>query len=938
MAESGRGKAIFDQRIEYPLPVVPGVRDYVFHFVPSGDGYGKGARRFLGAFYPRHARHDVSSLEALVDVLHADLTGGVSKIREVVVVAHGNSEVLQVPLLKNTSGPGLGQYRLLGAVTLASLQRDFRAGRFPTFRRRRERVVQALQVDSWVTVRACRFGISADGMYALFAFFGGRANLYAAREYMFFGTMPVMPGMRLETKLEVHEHLVKQRLQPPDLHTPERKDAVVQALVDPGRFSQPFELASARLDQPGSQESVQYQRLVDALNAQRISDLVRARFAAAGRELSLHPRVRRIGGERRVQVTVRDVRWRVLDSVRHEGKAFTVEYDVAEEIVDGPGGQRASLRAAAKVADAFGARDSFPVQLFFFEGENNLWRGKLPVLASYTEEGGVPTDRPRFEALRAVLPSTNAAVPAPALLRSAFKDALGVELDTATVRLVERTGDGPLARITWLVEHGEQHKVKLEHFASEHGVRGHSLSVYTGLSDQQRVLERFALMAHLGRDPDAPGTELAAYFDRFTIEELVDLIDVLRSPYRAGHAYYIHHAQHAIKRKKDYLQWTTARTDHDDPLGPLLDPYEVLSGGEAEDKRHLAYDFDFNLFWQEVRASHPSIGAFQTDLFVEEDLQDKLDLPDQIAGLTFEPESPFSDVDEARQLEAAGREEFFALAEKSAFEPGPRDQGLSCPEFTAVLERWKELQGQPSAEIKRLLDLESTSDGKTFLDHVEALYDAYQLYDLGDDLLDMATLEDGLAVKLVERIPAFAPSLIGVPTTLTIMMRVWPVFSIPYDLWMRTAEAEERADQFSENLGRVTAARQWLRELTRRASGENLPDDFEIDLSMFGEEHPFIARYVLEQRQSLDEEVIAFAYDQDRGRAGFDEGVRLMKRANKEILERADEAVAAILRQPGLDACKVKALHDAGVVDLQRIRAAVIIKIADGLLDLLPRL
>ena len=47
---TARGKAIFDQLVEYPLPT-EGVRDYIFYFVPASDGYGKGARYFFNRFY-----------------------------------------------------------------------------------------------------------------------------------------------------------------------------------------------------------------------------------------------------------------------------------------------------------------------------------------------------------------------------------------------------------------------------------------------------------------------------------------------------------------------------------------------------------------------------------------------------------------------------------------------------------------------------------------------------------------------------------------------------------------------------------------------------------------------------------------------------------------------------------------------------------------------
>jgi len=934
MADLARGKIIFEQRIEYPLPRVQGVRDYVFFFVPDSDGYGQGARSFLSRFYPRHTSRDVSSLEALVDVLNSDVTsGGVSRIREVVIVSHGSPEGLLLRVLRDASSENLPEYQHLTPFSLSFLQHDFAGGRFASFRQRRQRVVEAMREGAWVTVRACRFGGGADPLYALYSFFGGRANVYAPVEYQFFGTLPIKPGMRLENLLEAHDHLVRQRLKPQDRHTPERQDAIVATLVDPGRFSQPFELASAPFDQPDGDEGVRYRRLVDALNAGRLNDAVRERFTANGRTLSPDARLR-------VVVLVRDVAWSVYDRVTHAGQTFTVEYDVGEEIIDTPGGRRTSLRAAARVMDAFSAYAKFPLQMFMFESNNNEFRGMLGVLASYLDEGGVPEGRPRFDALFATLPQTNTAIPVPAPLRTGFADVLGLELPaTATVRLSDRKGRAPLERLTWTVEHGERHLVKLEHPVTSQGVRGHSLSVFVDLANPQRQTELLKLTGHSGLDPDAPGTELAAYLDRFTIDDLVALIDFLRSPYRSENWFYIHHAQLAIRRKKEYPAWTKTQHDDNDPLGTTFGPYEMLSGAEAEDQRRFGYEFDFNAHWHEVLVSHHRIGPFQTDLFAEEDLFTKLDLPGDIADrdreVTIEADSPFVDIEAIRQLERQGREEFFAVEKAPRFEAA-RDPGLSCAEFTAVVHQWKQLQGQPPEEIRRLLGLQVASDGKTFLDHVKALWDVYQLYDIGDTLLDIAKVEDGLAVKLVDRIPRYAPRLLGPSIVASVILRVWTVLSIPLDLWNRTAEAEEAADQVAENIGRFTAIRQWLRVLIGRAGTENLPDDFEIDLSMLGEAHPFIARYVLEQIQNFDMSIFRFIYDPDRARAGFDEGVRVMRKVSKEIVERADEAVAEILRQPGMDACKVKVLQEAGIIDLDELRGRIIMQIAAGLLKLVP--
>jgi hypothetical protein len=99
-------------------------------------------------------------------------------------------------------------------------------------------------------------------------FFGGKPNVYAPRQFQFFGSQPILPGMRLDTRLSVHQHLVKQRFLPKDLHTPERKDAVVRALVGPAPFSERFELVSMRIADPPPEEAARYEGLIDALNAE----------------------------------------------------------------------------------------------------------------------------------------------------------------------------------------------------------------------------------------------------------------------------------------------------------------------------------------------------------------------------------------------------------------------------------------------------------------------------------------------------------------------------------------------------------------------------------------------------------------------------------------------------------------------------------------------
>lgn len=76
--------------------------------------------------------------------------------------------------------------------------------------------------------------------------------------------------MRFKTRLEVHAHLVKQRFLPRDMHSPERKDAIVRALSDPAGFSEPFALASMPIDAPEPEEAQRYEALIDALDGRRV--------------------------------------------------------------------------------------------------------------------------------------------------------------------------------------------------------------------------------------------------------------------------------------------------------------------------------------------------------------------------------------------------------------------------------------------------------------------------------------------------------------------------------------------------------------------------------------------------------------------------------------------------------------------------------------------
>ena len=115
------------------------------------------------------------------------------------LVAHANVNQLFLPVVP----PGVdvdAAYGCVSAWSLAKLQNEI-ADKFASFDQARKAVVPHLLDDSWVTIRACNIGNSAETLYALFAFFGGRANVYAPTKFMAFSDCVIKAGNRI--RLEV---------------------------------------------------------------------------------------------------------------------------------------------------------------------------------------------------------------------------------------------------------------------------------------------------------------------------------------------------------------------------------------------------------------------------------------------------------------------------------------------------------------------------------------------------------------------------------------------------------------------------------------------------------------------------------------------------------------------------------------------------------------
>jgi hypothetical protein len=911
-------KDIFDGLQQYPLPAKSGVKDYVFYFVPnSDDGYGARAHDFFKKFYPTYAANDVVSIEQMIGILFKDVSGGVKQIRELVIVAHGTPQGLIVPVLTAATATANREYLYLTEKSLSYLQRDFAAGDFSTFKLQRSAVVAHLLDDSWVTIRACRVGLSDVCMYAYFSFFGGRANVYAPKLYQVFASMVIGRAGRVRDHLQMHEFLSMQHFFPTDEHTPDRQELIVQAFLDPAKFAAPVQLATMKLKtpSPGSPDEADaqaYESLINDLNARKISVAVQAAFTAAGNPLTPMATMK---------VRVKDQHWLVIDTIKHTDGPFIIDYEV-EEVVDT---QTASLMSSAHV-DARSTGENFPGQLFFDQDVDDEFRGKLFQLAAYADGTGTDaTNMQLFTALTTLLDG-NQYSDGTHDLAALFKAALNVDLSaTPNISPPQVVTLGNSVRKTWTIGGSPGYVVKQELPVAEDGTQGHTLTVY--LDDNSRLLKQAEVVATEGEVPDIPGTELQAYFDGFSIDELTSVLDYLRDPYRAPNSYYIRQAMEAMSRKKEFRAWSGVHAATIDMGSPLAeDYYQVLRMVEHDDIKTLAFDFDFNKVWQEVKVSFPAPTTFKTDLYAEEDLWTRITtekpLPDRADLGDLYSETPDQQLDALRSLEKQGIETEFST-DKMTYVAAPSNSTISCDDFKTIIEKWKELQGQPVEQIKDQLSELLAPDGASFFDH---LWDAFEVFDKVNAPFEFLELVD-----LGKSIPAFILDEVGLleeSAALSIVVE-WIMPVLPGLLmWLEFVMDQQEAVEVWERKGMLVSMIQMLEGLAHLAYQGPVPDDPVVDIGddSANSYSEVTGRYGSE----------AFIPYPDDFQKGFEEGKEQMDRVIKQIVSKADEGATAVLSKMNLDACKLEALKDAGIIDANAIRSAAIQAVVKAVIAKMP--
>ena len=526
------------------------------------------------------------------------------------------------------------------------------------------------------------------------------------------------------------------------------------------------------------------------------------------------------------------------------------------------------------------------------------------------------------------------------LWRSSKQQATSISAPTAKVTVQPASGTPPRQRKSWIVTDTQSYLIKLEHPFTSEGFQAHALTVYNNFDAKGRLLYDCEILQYLGEDPDTPGPELAASLDRYSIDDLTKLIDYLRTPYRAENSFYIYHAQQAIMRKKEALTWWFQQYGEAAKNQPLVEqPYAELYRSEREDKVAIVYDFDFPQYWKEVKASDPPAAPVQQDLFQEEllwkhfkmrveDLLVRND-PDEI-----QPDSPFNNDDDLRAVETQGLQRYVAV-EKFVVDPA-ETQEVNCAEFRQIVTKWKDLQGKDLEEIRNTLDALKTATGKSFLKVIFELYGEFHIDGvvMGLALWNIASVKPSLLEKVIARIPVLSES-----AWLGGIVSILPAITIPLGMWMKFLKAQQQTVDVWENIGKLTAVRQWLRMLIdlTYVKETSFPSTFTLDVSTFISANPYyVGRYYQEQIDQSGS-YAPFIFAPTNMKNGFDTGAALMAKAGAEILRKVDEVIDEALHASGsFDTCKINVLKDLGVIDFPRMRALVLRQVAQKLLELLP--
>jgi hypothetical protein len=920
------GKEIFEGLVQYPLPDRrnEGIHDYIVYLVDQTKPFGKGARQFFNRFYGNHHVLEAKSLEGTIAALRTHAAAHhVTQIRELTLVAHGAANELYPAVIQGTTDP---KYKCITEFSLCALQEDFQLDdetSFPTFRAARSVVCGLLKDDSWVTIRACNVGQSRDILYALYVFFGGKANIYAPTEYVTFPSIPVRRGSRVTNPSGVYDHLRKQHFLTTDEHSPERKRAIVNALLDPGAFADEIELAALG-DGPAPADVAAYRALRTSLDDHRIPPSVRAALDASGHQLT--PKA----FAERVQT---GVRWNIIDRVTEQGEPLWLVYEIRHAVENG----HSKLIARPRIMDARSNQPTLPIQLMMSKLDADLLKNKPVVLADYADDGTPESAavKTTAEAMRALLDARKLA-DASIDLQDQIQRGLQqeVSLDDATVV--------PKTTTSWSIAGSKPLLVAWIDYERNH-LPAHSLVVQFALEGNALAAHQLDIIARHDsiHDPDLPGVELPAYLDRFTPEELQGFIDHLRELPHASNAFFIYHASQAIVRKHGYTPSPIA-------LGSTLGDYPYLRPSDAADIDATSFRFNFTAEWNDVRASSGRSTVFTTDPFLDKHqlLSHTLPLDDTRPFICddADPDSPAVDLDAVREYESRGsRARYFKnQGGKGDWPTAEVSEPASCTDFAEALAKLKELQAQGymPAQIREMLEQLTASDGQSLLTKLFSIKDdvAFATGMVGPDLGDVLAWVDVFQLIVTD-----AGWKDWLETLVLDFVEGGDIIAIPAYLIAHVFNEINAAYARDKKIGELTAIRWWLYKLGDLAADTPVPESPFFALGtdeesatrgyreVYTRDH--YGRLWLGWELSLASQFVLSPSDL---RDGFVDGVNLMERIAPDVLAGADRYASELIDKLPIDPCKLKHLRAEGFINFAAVRAAVLSSLAWAVLKKLP--
>ena len=729
-----RGKKIFENIEEYPLPKKPGIKDYIFYFVSKSKGYGLGASTFFNKYYGDHIEKNAKSLEEIIEILHSEIKSKtIDQIREIVIVCHANMRELLFPVTKHAfdNDQNKAKYQIVRPGTLVNLQEAFKADDLDLkdFKKNRKEVIKKLFNTSRITIRACNFGASRDGLFALYSFFGGRANVYAPHEYQFFlDRLGIGVESRLKTDLDFYQHLVKQGyISRKTKHSESRKVKIIKKLIEPGRGRHRFELSSYRIqnNRVVNGDKDEHDSFVSSLNQKTVSDAVREKFVQEDLSLS---------GDERIQIRQKDEKWILFDDrLRISGHTYKIEYTIQEEFEQFTDDE--NHQASLYVYPILNHRKSLPsipLQLFFSEDQNDDYKCQILELAAFptVPDHGITDTKAKedYDAYEKILDEGKFQDNNGHNILAAFEEEAFPLTDPKIVQLPPHRN-----KKQWEIQDEINFKVK-ETFQYLYPVGFKTaLEVFEPVTREKR-LDFFEFQ---GSDPDTPGTELMAYLDNRSLEELYDFIHFLREPYKEEHAFYIYMAQEAMKRKAEFNTWPVKVEEDErrksDPIY-IYPSWAMLNDVERDDKEKYAYLF--SNVWMEAKASTSRNKDFNDDLFEER----KLPFPAETIGKVVEPDTPENEEEIMEQDPNNPQsvpdppQEYF---DKEMVFEEIRHEDLNCKKFKEALEIIKQNQGKSWEEIERIFKetrVSETSD--TLYNYLTSNY-AYSSFEIANEVLQM---------------------------------------------------------------------------------------------------------------------------------------------------------------------------------------------------------